>query len=300
MLWLWSGSWGVNQGVNRPPYQRNNITYMSHAYVPEWSPWTTRLSQSCSCTTSSRRSISSRGPTAAHLHREAAWWRLNSVLLLLSNTHTHSHRHTHSRTLMHACKWRALAVWPEAVPVMWLWECRWDLCLSDCNNRDQMGTCGQNCKPGAERSGACLSLFLFLFMRISFTAFLFIISEDTARTDEAPEKKKKTSEAPRTHHVPKKSTVSDLKRWVSFPYWKNDESSSPRPLATRSVSGSLTDFFRCPTRPQVVHELVAVCVRIMMFMYGGPESSTRVNSGNTPGCPHHPRFLLKMGNLMLF
>lgn len=39
---------------------------------------------------------------------------------------------------------------PEAASVMWLWECRWDLCSSGCNNRDQMGTCGQNSNPEAE------------------------------------------------------------------------------------------------------------------------------------------------------
>lgn len=56
---------------------------------------------------------------------------------------------------------------PRAVPVMWLWECRWDLCFSDCNNRDQMGTCGQNSKPRAERSAACFwpILMLLLFIR---------------------------------------------------------------------------------------------------------------------------------------
>lgn len=49
---------------------------------------------------------------------------------------------------------------PEAGSIMWLWECRWDLCSSDCNNRDQMGTRGQNSNPQAQHcSRACLSSF---------------------------------------------------------------------------------------------------------------------------------------------
>lgn len=91
--------------------------------------------------------------------------RTNRQFLLLPTksycTEQQLHKETHRNTPMHALQLsntHSLCD-PEAVSVMWLWECRWDLCFSDCNNRDQMGTCGQNSKPGAEHSGACLSPF---------------------------------------------------------------------------------------------------------------------------------------------
>jgi len=77
----------------------------------------------------------------------------------LQNTHTHTHTQKYTNACLQAGKHSPSPSDPEAVSVMWLWECRWDLCFSDCNNRDQIGTCGQNSKPGAEHSGACLSPF---------------------------------------------------------------------------------------------------------------------------------------------
>lgn len=70
--------------------------------------------------------------------------------------------------------------------------------FSDCNNRDQMGTCGQNSKPGSEHSSACLSSFLMslLFTRFSFMAFLFIIREKAGRT--AVERKKSATKQQRS------------------------------------------------------------------------------------------------------